>query len=745
MNPRPERPQPAFKNRNTRDGAVPAPTTVDLERGVRFLQQNNLSGARDCFERAAHAHPLDAVPINCLGIVARLERRLDDAIDCFEKALELRPNFAEAYNNLGNARRDGGQLDMARDCYRRAITLKPVFPDAYNNLGVIHLSQRASAEAIRCFETAIQQQPTYAEAHNNLANAFRERGELIDAVASFTTALHLKPAAPEIHNNLGNVLRDLGQIEEAQRHYEYAVSLMPDFAEAHSNLANALLDLDDADGAIKAYLRAGDLDPRSVAARVSLGNAYKLVGQAGPARAAFVRAMTLDPVRLEHSLRVSALCSPVFLSRQEIELERRRALHEWPLLAEQSRRRGGWRLDMDLTEPSFHWQFLDGNIRPLKEVYANIFGNDLADENWPTNSGRPRIGIVVARGHEGLFVRSMGGVLERLDDSQFEIVIVCPSASESNIRDGIARRFEFLTFPHSAAPAAKAIRAGDFAVLYYWEIGTDAVNYFLPFFRAAPVQCTSWGIQVTSGIPAVNYYLSSDLVEPPEAQDHYSERLLLAPTLLTYQQRPHHEIRRSRESFGFTAQQHLYVCDQQPGKFHPDFDALLAGILSRDPLGIVVGGGDRYGFATQRLRQRLVNTIPDGAQRIQFMPRLDYGAYLDLLAAADVLLDPPHFGGVNSTYDGLALSKPIVTWPSAFHRGRYTAGCYRKMGVEDCIVHSAKEFVDLAVTLATEPDLRWQVSQRIRDASDVLFQDFQAVHAHQQMFEQMIEISRSRS
>jgi CRISPR-associated protein Csy1 len=123
---------------------------------------------------------------------------------------------------------------------------------------------------------------------------------------------------------------------------------------------------------------------------------------------------------------------------------------------------------------------------------------------------------------------------------------------------------------------------------------------------------------------------------------------------------------------------------------------------------------------------------------------LDYLEYLDLLASADILLDPPHFGGVNSTYDGLALGQPIVTWPSSYHRGRYTAGCYRKMGVDDCIVTSAEEYVERAIQLANEVGYRAKVSRRIEESRSVLFHDVQAVQAHQEMFEQLIEVSRSR-
>ena len=120
---------------------------------------------------------------------------------------------------------------------------------------------------------------------------------------------------------------------------------------------------------------------------------------------------------------------------------------------------------------------------------------------------------------------------------------------------------ELLPLPVDFGRAVETVRAARLDVLYYWEIGTDSANYFLPFQRLAPVQCTSWGIQVTSGIPTVDYYLSSALVEPDDATSHYSETLLLADTLLTYQSCASLDAEpRPREFFAVPAERRWYVC-----------------------------------------------------------------------------------------------------------------------------------------------------------------------------------------
>jgi predicted O-linked N-acetylglucosamine transferase (SPINDLY family) len=252
-------------------------------------------------------------------------------------------------------------------------------------------------------------------------------------------------------------------------------------------------------------------------------------------------------------------------------------------------------------------------------------------------------------------------------------------------------------------------------------------------------------VQVTSGNRRIDYYLGSELVEPENAAEHYTECLILSPTLLTYQIPPSlPSPLKTRDDFGFSARQHLYVCAQQPGKFHPDFDQLLGNILRADGHGVVVAVSDRHGYAAEIVRARLRETVPDVVDRVVFLPRLDFDDYLQLLNVADVLLDPPHFGGVNSTYDALAIGKPIVTLPSDYHRGRYTAACLRQTGITDTIVRTRDDYVKVAVDLATDRDRREALMETLGKASAALFRDDGAVNEHARIFTQLLEEAEKR-
>jgi len=89
------------------------------------------------------------------------------------------------------------------------------------------------------------------------------------------------------------------------------------------------------------------------------------------------------------------------------------------------------------------------------------------------------------------------------------------------------------------------------------------------------------------------------------------------------------------------------------------------------------------------------------------------------------------------------VTLPIVTLPTEFHRGRYTAAVYRKLGVQDCVAADPDEYVDIALRLAADADFRRHVCGRIADTVDTLFNDTAAVEQLAGFFEAAVEEQRA--
>ncbi len=715
--------------------------------GAILRRQGDSAGAVDCYRRALLLKPEFAEAHNNLGSLWEERGRLDDAAACCRRALELRADFAEAHNNLGAVLARQEHYDEAAAECRRALELKPGFAEAHNNLGTALAKQEKRNDAAACYRQAIALKPGFAEAHNNLAAVLRDQDHWEEAAASCRRALELNPDLAEAHGNLGAILTRQEKFDDAAAQYRRALELKPDFAEVHNHLGVLLLTRGEIDRAEVCWRRALELKPDLTEAARNLGALLTRQGRVEEAQSIYLKAIELHPKQDLLRLNLLSLCPTVFNSSEEIERYRRSLLRGLEDFCQTQPRFEPSALATAGCTPSFNLQFHGQNDRPIREAYARLFRDSFPKQEMPPcSSGRPRLGFVVTDRRENGFLKSMGGVLEHMDQDLFELVVIGSERGTAILQSGIRNRaVRRLPIPTTFDSAVNAIRDARFDLLYYWEVGTDGTNYYLPFLRLAPVQCTAWGIQGTSGIPQMSHYLSSALVEPEDARSYYTENLVLASTLLSYQLRVSApQSPKPREYFGVTAQQHLYLCAQQSGKFQPDFDPILAGILRRDAQGVVVATENQHGgFIADQLRRRFAATMPDVADRIVFLPSLPNPDYLSLVAAADVLLDPLHFGGGNSSYDGFALNRPIVTLPSRFQRGRYTLACYKMMGLSDCVASDPASYIDIALALGADAAYRSEVVEKIRRTSFIIFEDQEAVREHERIFSELVEEARS--
>jgi protein O-GlcNAc transferase len=302
-----------------------------------------------------------------------------------------------------------------------------------------------------------------------------------------------------------------------------------------------------------------------------------------------------------------------------------------------------------------------------------------------------------------------------------------------------------LRLPKDLEDARRLIAELKLDVLFYTDIGMDPTTYTLAFSRLAPVQCVTWGHPLTTGIDTIDYFISSELLESEDAEQHYTETLVRLPSLPIYYYRPSPPAPlKDRAYFGLSEASHLYACPQSLFKFHPEFDEILGGILRADPLGniILIHGKSRHW--DELLMKRFSATIPDVVDRIHFVPPQPREDFINLNAVVDVLLDPVHFGGGNTTYEGLAMGTPVVTLPSRFLRGRITLALYKQMGVLDCVAANAAEYVKLAVKLGTDAEYRASMRAKILAANEMLFENAEGVRELEQFFQQAVARARAR-
>jgi protein O-GlcNAc transferase len=137
--------------------------------------------------------------------------------------------------------------------------------------------------------------------------------------------------------------------------------------------------------------------------------------------------------------------------------------------------------------------------------------------------------------------------------------------------------------------------------------------------------------------------------------------------------------------------------------------------------------------------------MPDVVDRVLVLPAMDHHRFLGLLAASDVILDTPHFNGMNSTLESFAVGTPVVTRPGVLQRMRHTAGMYAAMEMEELCASSDEEYVTLALDVARDQEKRAALSALIRARETALFEDVRVVRGYEAFFEHAWQRSGAHS
>lgn len=672
------------------------------------------------------------------AVRAHQQNQLTLAQTIYQQIIGAAPHFAEAHHLLGVLMSQQGQQEAAVGHIRQAIQLDNRNPAYYNNLGEVYRRQEKPDKAGRYYTLALELNPRFAPAHYNLANILKIQGQIPNALNHYQQAIEADKRYEAAYYNLGNTYLEIGHFRSAVQTYQQLLALNPSHTQAHNNLGAALQELGEVETAISHFERAVALKPNFVDAQRNWGQALEKQGKVAEARSHYQQLVNHTAQDWLFRLHLESLCSPIPAGNEAIDHYRQhlqetiRQYQNRPPLELGERPQG---------EPPSLTLYQGRDERGLKEAWAKLFVH-LPQFRPERHPGRPHIGFVVTHGHEGVFLKGMRGLLNHLPADRFRLTVVCSQqAGQEILRPAIDNpAVTYLPIANHLSRTIEQMRQAQFDLLHYWEVGTDATNYFLPFFGLARVQCASWGWPATSGIPQMDYHLSCRWLETAGADSHYSEKLIRLNHLPTYYYRPPIPNQpQNRAYFGFGAKEHLYFCQQNLRKVHPDFDPILAGILEGDPAGRVLFIQDSQPYITNLLSQRFQATMPHLLPRITFLPRMNEADYLSLTVQADVILDTLHYGGgANTVYDAMAAGTPVVTLPTPYQRGRWAYGVYRRLGIEGGVANDPAGYIQTALQLANDPKASQAIRQQIRSQSPLLFHDQQPVQELADFFAEVL-------
>ena len=594
--------------------------------------------------------------------------------------------------------------------------------------------------------------PAAASAHALLANLLDTRGCAAEAREHYERALQIDPRQPTLRMAYAAMLQRMHEYAHAQSQYGQVVLEYPDWAAAHVNLATALRAVGRKRKAIDHCEVALRLDPVNTAALKNLTALHYDMGNSEQARAMLRKraaATASDGARIAEACAVEAMAD----SRGEIQSIRVRLAEDLARLQRESLAVQDPAAEVGIT--AFYLAYHGQNDRGLQESMAALHRHACPALDYISphchrapSADRIRVGVISG----SLYNHSVGfvteGLLGKLDSGRFSVTAFGFRPPFDGVSRAIAEHAEWVTLPRDFHRARQAVASCELDVIFYPDIGPDPFTYFMAFARLAPVQFTSWGHPVTSGVPTMDYFVSTDYFDTEDAQDHYTERLVRLRDVAFpgYLRMPDIPASVSRSALGFDRGRRVYFCAQSLFKFHPDYDAILAAILSRDPGGEIVipYDEDADAYRLGRLQARLDRSLGSLFERVAFLPRMPgREGFLHRLQACDVALDTLHYGGGTTGLDAIALGTPTVTMPSAFNRGRHIYGFLRKIGCTETVANSPEEYVDLAVRIATNAEYRMHLKTRLSERAGALYEDRSAVEQIEAFLEQAVTRGRA--
>ncbi|MGB5253474.1 MAG: tetratricopeptide repeat protein [Sedimenticolaceae bacterium] len=658
------------------------------------LMRSTPGASKQLFADAAAAYKQDKRPI---------------ARRALERLLKKEPDHPGALHLLGMIYRDDGDPDSAISHIQRSIAIDPDLAAAHHNLGAAFQDLRRYEEAADSYRRALALNPNHAAAKSNLGLVLVLLGRVEEAIAMLNDAVVLNPRLAEAHNNLGFALRLTGRDEDALIHYRKAIALDDDKPEYHVNLADALHRTGQEPAAIVAYDRCFALRPRwprALWARMqSLPILYDDEDEIAASRVRWQQgladlndALRLDtPAGIRDALAAATAC------------------------------------------PNFYLHYQGLNNRAMQEDYAALLTR-IAHAAYPQHAGlrhargphlhaRPRVGFVSSFFRHHSIGKTHGSWITELNTARFETFVYHLGSKIDSVTKRI--RSAAAHFRHCPGPAEDAIRRIDADqpdVLIYPDIGMEPRIQVMAALRLAPFQAAALGHPVTSGLPSIDAFLSSELMEPPDGDEHYSERLVRLPNLSVHYPVPQIEALRTVDvGMPRRGDGPVFLCSQSLFKLLPQFDEVIPRIaqaVGPCRFWFVASVGDRVG---RRFRERLSRVFSalglDADDYVELFPQLSQQRFYALNQAADILLDSFLWSGFNSTCEAIACGLPVVTSPGPMMRGRHTAACLWRMDMPELIADDMDQYVAIAARLARDRFWRADVVERVRVRGPRLFCD----------------------
>jgi len=471
-------------------------------------------------------------------------------------------------------------------------------------------------------------------------------------------------------------LRDAGKLDDAATALATLLARTPDDAEARYALGNVYRDLHRFADAEREMREAIRLRPQHAQAYSALGVILSESGHVTEALDAYATAMRVDPQYLN--------AASNWVSTQQY----------LPGITEAT-----------LAQSHARWAELHAPETPTP-TFAN-----------PRTSDRP---LVMGFVSPDLATHPVGmlsvRLFENLDRARIKPMVFStrPSGYEDAISARIARAANWVSvfgMPDEVLAALIASAKVDILIDMSGHTGGHRMKLFAR--RAAPVQASWLGYTATTGVPAIDYILTTDGLTPAGSDPHYSERIVRLPHWhACFDPPPAPDVGPlpfSRNGFI------TFGCFNNPMKLNDGVIAAFAAILKRVPRARLKLKYRPFADPVFAARLRAAFAAHGIAEdRLLLSGHAPYRDFLGAYNDVDIALDTFPFSGCMTTTEAAWMGCPVVTFSGATIAGRQSAAFLTTAGFPQFVAKDRADFEDLAVKMAADTAMLASLRMQLR-------------------------------
>ena len=697
--------------------------------GNSQLSLGEIGEAIVTFNKAIFMEPYNPVCHMSLGTALIANTQYQEALTSIDHAIFLKKDYADAYLSRGDVLVTLGQKESAIESYRESIKYNSRRVESHFNLGVTLADSNQLDSAILSLEAAIKLDSNFAEAYAAFGIVRGRMSQFDEAYAKLSKAIEIKPEECSFYLNRGNILADLRRFEESFADYDKAIEIKSDYHFAFCNKGHVLLTyLNSPEAALVYFDVAITLQPKFATAYINRGEAFNRLNQLEKALESFLIALEIDPT------------APYIIGKC---LHYKMKICDWDNFEEGISIYESMMVNnIPAAVPFEALNFTDNPELHYKAARLNLAGkvkenNILGD--FPNRPQNPiiKIGYYSADLYYHPVAIWLVEQLENHDKTKVELYAFCFKSVQDPMRDRLEAAFDHWIDVQGMSDLEIAVLSRELAIDIALDLNGHTAEGRPGVFaaRAARIQLNHLGYPGSMGAEYIDYIIGktpsqaeqiTPLVEQievqPDDRQFITEKIAFVPSAYTYdRQRQIGVISLTRGQLGLPESGFVFTCQNGCQKLTPEVFDIWMAILNAVPesvLWLLKPNDTAVKNLYKEAHARGVDPV-----RLIFTPRehvpvdqekARIGRYLASYKLADLFLDTWPYNAGTTAIDALWAGLPVLTKQGRSTVSRMAAGALREMEVPELITKSPKDYLELAIELATQPKKLDQIKDKLQ-------------------------------